>query len=95
MFTKAFWAGTFERALKTFAQSLVAALSVGTGLLHVDWTTALDVAAGATVLSVLTSLATVTTVVATAPPAPPAAAPTDPSPLSAGIPPQGPPPAIS
>jgi len=92
MFTKAFWAGALERALKTFAQSLVAALSVGTGLLHVDWTTALDVAAGATVLSVLTSLATVTTVVATTPPS---AAPADPSPLSAGIPTQGPPPAIS
>jgi hypothetical protein len=67
MFTKAFWAGTLERAVKTAAQTLVAVLGVGTGLLHLDWVSALDVTAAATVLSVLTSLVTLTTVTATAP----------------------------
>lgn len=65
--TKAFWAGVGERALKTFAQSLLAGLGIGAGLLHVDWVTVLDVAAGATLISVLTSLATATTVTATSP----------------------------
>ncbi len=71
MFTKAFWTGVFERGVKTFAQSAVAYLGANAvGLLHADWLGALDVAAGATVLSVLTSLVTITTVVATAPAAP-------------------------
>lgn len=67
MFTKAFWSGALERAVKTAAQTLAAALGVGTGLLHLDWVGALDVTAAATALSLLTSLATVTTVVATTP----------------------------
>jgi len=67
MFTRAFWAGAFERAVKTFAQALLAGLGIGTGLFHVDWLTVLDMAAGATLVSVLTSLATVTSVTATSP----------------------------
>ena len=67
MNSKAFWLGLLERGVKTFAQALVAGLAVGTGLLHMDWATALDVAAGATALSVLTSLATSTTVLSTSP----------------------------
>ena len=56
--TKAFWAGTFERAVKTLAQSLIAVIGTGTlGILEVDWLTALSVAGLATVLSVLTSVA--------------------------------------
>lgn len=54
-----FWAGTAERALKTFAQSLLGVLMGGaSGLLDVDWVAALSVAGLATVGSVLTSVAT-------------------------------------
>jgi hypothetical protein len=68
MFKKLFWAGTFERAVKTFCQTLLAYFGANAvGLLHADWLGALDVAGGATVLSVLTSLVTATTVVATSP----------------------------
>ncbi len=58
MFSKAFALATAERAVKTFAQTLVALLSVGaTGLLDVDWPVALSAAGLATLLSVLTSIA--------------------------------------
>lgn len=46
-----------ERALKTAAQSLIATLALGTGLLGVDWVASLSVAGLATVLSVLSSIA--------------------------------------
>lgn len=68
MFSRPFWTGTLERAVKTFAQSLTAILTgTGAGLFHVDWVTALDASLAATLLSALTSLATTTTVVATSP----------------------------
>lgn len=58
MFTAAFWAAVFERAVKTFAQSLVAAIGTdATGLLDVNWQAALSIAGLAAVLSVLTSIA--------------------------------------
>lgn len=58
MFTnKTFWKDTLERAIKTFAQSLVAVgLSGATGVLDVDWVNALSVALLATLVSVLTSI---------------------------------------
>jgi len=57
MFTVDFWRFTTERAVKSFAQSLLAVLSVGgLGLFDVDWLAALSTAGMATVLSVLTSL---------------------------------------
>ncbi len=57
MLTKAFWRGAAERALKTFAQSLVAVIGVGAvGLLDVDWIGALSAALLATVISLLTSI---------------------------------------
>jgi hypothetical protein len=48
-----------ERALKTFAQTLVALLTAGatTNIVSMPWTAALLIAAGAAVLSVLTSIA--------------------------------------
>lgn len=56
--TRAFWAALIERAVKTFAQSLVAVgLAGATDVLSVDWRSALSVAALATVVSVLTSIA--------------------------------------
>ncbi|MEY8458579.1 holin [Lactococcus ileimucosae] len=58
MFTnKTFWKDTLERAVKTFAQSLVAVMTAGaTGLLDVDWINALSVAGLAFVVSVFTSI---------------------------------------
>lgn len=47
-----------ERAIKTFAQSLVAVgLAGATDLLSVDWVNALSIAGLATLVSVLTSIA--------------------------------------
>ena len=57
MFTLAFWKATAERAVKTFAQALVAVLAGVYGLTDVDWATSLSAAGLATLLSVLTSIA--------------------------------------
>ena len=57
LWTRTYWQDTGERAIKTAAQSLVATLGLGTGVLDVDWTTSVSVAALATGLSVLTSIA--------------------------------------
>lgn len=57
MFTLTFWKDAFERAVKTFAQSLLATLTLsGVDVVHLDWGQTLSVAATATVISVLTSL---------------------------------------
>lgn len=57
MLTSQFWQLSIERAIKTFAQSLVAILSAnGVGLLTVPWLAALSTAGAAALLSVLTSL---------------------------------------
>lgn len=57
MFTLAFFKAATERAVKTFAQSLVAVGLVGaTGILGVDWIAALSTAGLAAVISILTSI---------------------------------------
>ncbi len=58
MFTGLFWKDTAERAIKTFAQVLLALFLVApqTPLLAFDWPTALGVAATAVVISFLTSV---------------------------------------
>lgn len=57
IWTKQFWLGAAERAIKTVAQSLVAVLGVaGTGLLTVDWVAVLSVAGAAGLASLLTSI---------------------------------------
>lgn len=66
--SQSFWAGSLERAVKTFAQTLIAALGVGTGapVIGVNliapgvgtlWLTALSFAASASLLSLLMSIA--------------------------------------
>jgi hypothetical protein len=64
MFTKAFWIGAAERAVKTFLQTFVAvaiagvgadAVGITAGLQDVSWLAALSVAALATILSLATS----------------------------------------
>jgi hypothetical protein len=56
--TAAFWRGALDRAVKSVAQTLLLLWGAdgGVHILHVDWTAALEVAAGAAVLSLLTSL---------------------------------------
>jgi hypothetical protein len=57
MFTAYFWKSTLERAIKSFAQALLAVLGVGqVSVLDVSWLTALSTAAMAGLLSVLTSI---------------------------------------
>jgi hypothetical protein len=58
MFTDQFWQLAIERAVKTFAQSLLAIFSAtGVGLLTIPWAASLSTAGIAAVLSVLTSIA--------------------------------------
>ncbi|MFG2144141.1 holin [Streptomyces sp. NPDC048696] len=59
MGTLAFWKATGERAVRTAAQTLVAALGLDSaGVLHADWGDGLSLAAGAGLLAVLTAIAT-------------------------------------
>lgn len=56
--TRAFWAATTERAIKTFAQAAIAVLGANTfGLLDADWVGVLSSSGMAAVVSVLTSIA--------------------------------------
>lgn len=56
--SKSFWAGTFERAIKTFAQSAVALLTANyTSLIEVDFLSLAAVAGLAAVVSILTRIA--------------------------------------
>ncbi len=60
MWTKSFWLSLLERALKTFAQTLIALWPLGEnafGLLDVDWQSSLSIAGLAAAVSALTSIA--------------------------------------
>ena len=58
MWTMDFWKDAAERAIKTFAQAMVAGLSAGAvGILDVPWVDVLSVSALVAALSVLTSIA--------------------------------------
>lgn len=54
-----FWKAVAERAVKTFAQALVAVFAAGVTVLNIDWVDALAVAGTAALLSVLTSVASI------------------------------------
>lgn len=58
MFTVQFWKETLERAVKTFAQSIILATGLGAGfnLFQMDWGLALGFGGGGALLSILTSL---------------------------------------
>ena len=58
IFSVAFWKGyALERAIKTFAQTGIAAISAGSiGLLSIDYVSMFSLAGGAALLSVLTSI---------------------------------------
>lgn len=58
--SKAWAIGTADRAIKSFATTMLVLLGSGTpglNLVHVDWLNALEVAGSTVVLSVLTSVA--------------------------------------
>ena len=56
--TKEFWKAAAIRAIKTFAQAMVAQIGAGSiGVVAFDWLGAFSVAAMAAVLSIFTSLA--------------------------------------
>ena len=57
IFTKQWLKAAGIRALKTFAQAVVAAISVGVAFNEVEWVSVLSVAGVAAVCSVLTSIA--------------------------------------
>lgn len=57
MFDTLFWKAAAERAIKTFAQSLVALFIAGVTILSIDWVQALAVSGTAALVSVLTSVA--------------------------------------
>jgi hypothetical protein len=55
----AFWRAAFERAVRTFAQGTLGAISAdGLGILDVDWGQAAGVGGLAAVLALLTAVAT-------------------------------------
>lgn len=57
IFTRTWWMAAGIRALKTFAQAMVAGIAVGAAASEVDWLRLLSVAGVAAVASILTSLA--------------------------------------
>lgn len=62
MFTVLFWKDTFERTVKTFAETLASLLLAGPALsvINVDWIDSIGVAALAAVVAVLTSIGSAT-----------------------------------
>ncbi|MFF9894986.1 holin [Streptomyces longispororuber] len=59
MTTAAFWKATFERALRTFAQAVLALITGdGLGVLDVDWGQAFSVGGLAALAAVLTAIVT-------------------------------------
>lgn len=59
MWTTEFWKDAAERAIKTFAQALIATIAVGTPIFDLAWGEGLGIAATATVVSILTSIASI------------------------------------
>lgn len=72
LWSRSFWKGAVDRALKTFAQVLLALILAGAGagavpslgVHELDWVAMVSVSATATVISFLTSIASPDTVAA-------------------------------
>lgn len=61
-----FWEAAAERCVKTFAQTLLAQISIGSvGIVHLDWSTMMDISGTAALASILTSIATLKPIVDT------------------------------
>lgn len=61
--TTAFWKDAAVRAVKTFAQAVLALMTTGSvGLTHLDWLAVLNVAGAAALASVLTSITSLSNV---------------------------------
>ena len=58
MWTKGFLLDAAGRPIRTFARALLASITVGDAVYHVDWTAGLGIAATAAIASLLTSVAT-------------------------------------
>jgi hypothetical protein len=56
IWTKAFWKGAAERAIKTAAQSLAGVFVAGVAILDIDVSAGLQIAATITLASLLTSI---------------------------------------
>lgn len=65
---KAWMKAALIRAVKTFAQTMVASISVGAAFNEIDWARVLSVSGVAAILSILTSLAGLPEVQKTQPP---------------------------
>jgi hypothetical protein len=60
IFTVEFWKATGTRALRTFAQGMLGAIGTGAvapNILSVDWTSAICIGLGASVVSVMMAVA--------------------------------------
>ena len=67
MWTVEFWKGALERAIRTFAWTLIAQLvgpnvtsAIGVDLLHIGWRDALSMSVGSALISILFSLTVAT-----------------------------------
>lgn len=56
MWTASFWKDAGERAVKTFAQALLATMTVGTSIVEIDWAQGAGIPATAAAMSILTSI---------------------------------------
>ena len=59
LFTKRFWKVAGVRAIKTFAQALVAVLATATVLSEIEWQHALSIGTLAAIVSILTSISSI------------------------------------
>jgi len=58
MWTRIFWIDAADRAARTFAQALLATITIGDAVYSVDWKAGLGIAVTAAIASILTSIAT-------------------------------------
>ena len=56
IFTKPFWKDALTRAIKTIAQTFLSMITVGQGLMDIDWVGVLSVSAVAGLLSIAMSI---------------------------------------